>query len=87
MNKRILVISDLHIPFHHKDSFTFLEEIKKEYKILKEIQNSSIKLIDKIENLFQSLKSINIKLWDIEDKLRIWERSHFLCVRLVHLYL
>ena len=32
MNKRILVISDLHIPFHHKDSFTFLEEIKKEYK-------------------------------------------------------
>ena len=32
MNKRILVISDLHIPFHHRDSFTFLEEIKKEYK-------------------------------------------------------
>ena len=32
MNKRILVISDLHIPFHHKDSFAFLETIKKEYK-------------------------------------------------------
>ena len=30
MNKRILVISDMHIPFHHKDSLTFLEEIKKE---------------------------------------------------------
>ena len=32
MNKRILVISDLHIPYHHKDSFQFLREIKREYK-------------------------------------------------------
>ena len=30
--KRILVISDLHIPYHHKDSFKFLKEIKKEFK-------------------------------------------------------
>lgn len=32
MYKRILVISDMHIPYHHKDSFAFLKEIKKEYK-------------------------------------------------------
>ena len=32
MNKRILVISDLHIPYHREDSFEFLKEIKKEYK-------------------------------------------------------
>ena len=32
MYKRILVISDLHIPYHHKDSFAFLREIKKSYK-------------------------------------------------------
>jgi|TARA_R110000751_G_scaffold3061_1_gene15744 predicted phosphodiesterase len=32
MNKRILVISDLHIPYHHQDSFAFLKEIKKQYK-------------------------------------------------------
>jgi hypothetical protein len=32
MNKRILVISDLHIPYHRPDSFEFLKEIKKEYK-------------------------------------------------------
>jgi predicted phosphodiesterase len=31
-HKRILVISDLHIPYHHKDAFEFLREIKKEYK-------------------------------------------------------
>ena len=30
--KRILVISDLHIPYHHKDSLEFLKEIKKQYK-------------------------------------------------------
>jgi len=32
VNKRILVISDMHIPYHHRDSFEFLTEIKKEYK-------------------------------------------------------
>ena len=32
MYKRVLVISDLHIPYHHKDSFSFLKAIKKEYK-------------------------------------------------------
>ena len=31
MNKRILIISDLHIPYHHEDSFAFLREIKKQY--------------------------------------------------------
>lgn len=31
-NKRILVISDMHLPYQHKDSITFLKEIKKEFK-------------------------------------------------------
>jgi predicted MPP superfamily phosphohydrolase len=30
--KRVLLISDLHIPFHHPDSFDFLKALKKEYK-------------------------------------------------------
>ena len=51
------------------------EEIKKEYKILKEIQNSSIDLTGKIKDLFQSVKNINIELWNIEDKLRIHEKN------------
>ena len=51
------------------------EKIKKEYKILKEIQNYSIKLTDKIKDLFQSLKNINIELWNVEDKLRIHEKN------------
>ena len=51
------------------------EEIKKEYKILKEIQNSSIDLTGKIKDLFQSVKNINIELWNIEDKLRVHEKN------------
>jgi hypothetical protein len=31
-NKCVLVISDLHIPYHHKDSFAFLKEVKKVFK-------------------------------------------------------
>ena len=52
-----------------------LEEIKKEYKILKEIQTSSIEMTDKIKDLFQSVKNVNVKLWNIEDKLRICEKN------------
>ncbi|MAJ05198.1 MAG: phosphoesterase [Marinovum sp.] len=32
MNKRILVISDMHLPYQHKDAIKFLAEIKKEFK-------------------------------------------------------
>ena len=31
-NKKILVISDMHLPYQHKDSIKFLTEIKKEFK-------------------------------------------------------
>ena len=30
--KRILVISDMHLPYQHKDAIIFLKEIKKEFK-------------------------------------------------------
>jgi len=51
------------------------EKIKIEYKILKKIQNSSIKMSDKIKDLYRSVSDVNIKLWDIEDKLRIYEQN------------
>ena len=31
MYERILIISDLHIPYHHKDAYAFLTKIKEEY--------------------------------------------------------
>ena len=51
------------------------KEIKKEHKILKKIQTSSIKMSVKIKNLFQSVKDVNVELWNIEDKLRIYEKN------------
>jgi len=31
-NKSVLVIPDLHIPYHHKDSFSFLKAVKRKFK-------------------------------------------------------
>jgi len=52
-----------------------LEEVKKEHKILKETQLSSINIDNNINNLFDSLKKINLILWNVEDKLRICEKN------------
>ena len=51
------------------------KEIKKEYSILKEVQNSNIKITDELKKLFDELKSVNSALWDIEDKIRICEKN------------
>ena len=68
-------ISILEIKLEKIEDKNNREEIKKEYKILKEIQNSSIKFDDKIKELFSSIKVINIKLWNVEDKLRVCEKN------------
>ena len=51
------------------------EEINKEYKILKEVQNSSIKITEKLKTLFKEIKEVNLNLWNIEDKLRVCEKN------------
>ena len=68
-------ISILEIKLEKIEDKNNREEIKKEYKILKEIQNSSIKFDDKIKELFDSIKKVNIKLWNVEDKLRVCEKN------------
>ena len=68
-------ISILEIKIEKVKDKNSLKEIKKEYKILKEIQTSSIEITGKIKDLFQSVKNVNLKLWDIEDKLRIYEKN------------
>jgi len=52
-----------------------LKEIKKEYSILKKIENSSLELTGEIKNLFKLIKEVNTTLWDIEDKLRFFEKN------------
>jgi len=68
-------ISILEIKLEKVKDKNSLAEIKKEYKILKEIQTSSIEITGKIKDLFQSVKNVNIKLWNIEDNLRICEKN------------
>ena len=60
--------------FKIKDKENLLE-INKEYESLKETKNSNIKLTKNLEKLIIQLKEINLKLWDIEDKLRICEKN------------
>jgi len=51
------------------------KEIKKEYKLLKKTKSLNIKETKKINQLFKEVKKINLKLWIIEDKIRICEKN------------
>ena len=53
------------------------KKIRNEYDILKKTQNSSIVMSDKIKDLYRSVSDVNIKLWNIEDKLRICEQNKY----------
>ena len=68
-------ISILEIKLEKIEDKNNREEIKKEYKILKEIQNSSIKFDGKIKELFESIIVVNAKLWNVEDELRVCEKN------------
>ena len=52
-----------------------LKFIDKEHSILKDQLEKNIKSDDKINNLYQSLKVINTKLWVIEDDKRQCEKD------------
>ena len=68
-------ISILEIKLEKIQAKNSLIEITKEHNILKKIRNSSIKMSTKVENLYKSLKEINLNLWNIEDKIRICEKN------------
>ena len=52
-----------------------LEFINDEYNILKSQLDQNIKSGEKLDNLFQSLKEINSKLWVIENEKRMCEKN------------
>ena len=66
----ILEIKSEKIKDHEKLNF-----INDEYKILKDQLNTNIKNYSEIENLYNSLKEINSKLWVIEDDKRQCEKN------------
>ena len=52
-----------------------LKYINDEYSVLKDQLNKSVKSDPKLDELFNSLKKINEKLWIIEDDKRLCEKS------------
>ena len=52
-----------------------LKYINDEYKILKSEFDKNIKSDDRLEKLFDTLKEINSRLWDIEDDKRLCEKN------------
>ena len=52
-----------------------LKFINDEYSVLKDQLNKSVKSDPKLDQLFNSLKKINEKLWIIEDDKRLCEKS------------
>ena len=50
------------------------KEVLKEYKSLKKTQEDNIEFNEEIKKLYNDLKQTNSKLWEIEDKLRIFEK-------------
>ena len=68
-------ISILEIKLEKIKDIESRKEINKEYKILKEVQNSIIKATEKLKALFKDIKEVNLNLWHIEDKLRICEKN------------
>ena len=68
-------ISILEIKLEKIKNKTSHDEINKEYNILKEVQNSSIEMTEKLKTLLIEIKEVNLNLWNIEDKLRICEKN------------
>ena len=52
-----------------------LKFILNEYSISKDQLDNNVKSDEKLNKLFQSLKEINTKLWDIEDDKRLCEKE------------
>ena len=52
-----------------------LKFINDEHSILKDQLDNNVKSDEKLNNLFQSLKDINAKLWVIEDDKRLCEKN------------
>ncbi len=52
-----------------------LKYINEEYVILKNQFEENVKIDEKLNKLFKSLKDINNKLWDIENEKRLCEKN------------
>ena len=87
-NSRILFISDLHIPFHHEDSFDFLRHLKQKYKPTRviclgdELDKNSLSYHEKNPDLYSPGHELQVsipfihELESIFPKMDILESNH-----------
>ncbi len=68
-------ISILHIKLDKIKDKNSLDFIKNEYDVLIQERDKNIDLNDEINNLYIELKTINEKLWIIEDEKRLCEKN------------
>ena len=68
-------ISILHIKLDKIKDKNSLDFIKNEYDVLIQERDKNIDLNDEINNLYIELKTVNEKLWIIEDKKRLCEKN------------
>ena len=52
-----------------------LDIINKEYSSLEETVKKDVKIDNEIKKLWMELKNINLKLWEIEDGIRLCEKN------------
>ena len=68
-------ISILHIKLDKIKDRNSLGFIKNEYDVLIQERDKNIDLNDEIDNLYIELKTVNEKLWIIEDEKRLCEKN------------
>jgi hypothetical protein len=69
-NRAVLVISDQHIPYHHKDMFRFLKAIKKKYlDSIPSIQSAVINIGDEVDQHAMSFHPSDQDLYSAGDEL------------------
>ena len=68
-------ISILEIKLEKVSDKIGLIEIKKEHSILKKVQDFSLKMTEELNKLTREIKDTNLKLWNIEDKIRECEKN------------
>lgn len=78
--KTILVIPDLHCPFHHPDSFKFLDHLNEKYKPNKvinlgdEVDYHNISFHDSEDMPFSASKELEKAIWHLHDLYAIFPR-------------
>jgi hypothetical protein len=68
-------ISILEIKMKNISNPSLKKEIKKEYQILKKKRIQAITITRDINSFYKNLRSINLILWKLEDKIRALEKK------------